>query len=94
MDKIKLHSRLKNIVSQSILDNNFDNTLNTFNPQKFYGKERYRNNNVVIDITSFGTNISVNPTIYIKGNNIEQVTNKELKEFIEKFETDIKINSD
>ncbi len=93
MDKLKLYSPQKDIISPSILDNDFVNTRNYSNPIKHYYKASFKNNNLIIDITSCGTNILVNPTIYLKGNNIVQISKDEMVDFIEKFEDELKIDS-
>ena len=93
MDKIKLYSPLKYLISQSVLDNEFDKPISYNNPNKHFKRNVYSNNNLNININSLGTTILTNPTIYLKGNNIEQINNTELKEFIGQFENDLKFDS-
>lgn len=93
MDKIILYSPLKNLISQTVLDNKFGDPASFKDPKKFYKKDTYKNNNIYININSFGTTITTNPTIYLKGNNLEQVNNTELKVFIGQFENYLEFNS-
>lgn len=95
MDKIKLFSPIKNIIAPEILENSFTCCYKAYNPVNRFSRTSFTgyNENILIDNTSFGTNIQVNPTSLLRGNNIEQISFTEIKSFIELFEDILQIDS-
>ena len=94
MDKIKLFSTQKNIISKSIIDNNFDFIGSTYDTLKHNTRLNYSDKITNLAIDKYGLAIKTNPTTFLKGNNIEQLELKELSTFKEQFEDSLKINTD
>ncbi len=93
MDKVKLFSNQKNIISKSIIENNFDFIGSSYDSLKHNTRLNYTNTITNLTIDKYGLTLKTNPTTFIKGNNIEQLCIKELSTFKEQFENQLNINT-
>lgn len=93
MDKIKLYSNNKNIISKATIENNFNYVGNSFDVLQHSTKLNFTNKITDIVIDKYGLLLKSNPTKYLKENNLIQIDRKQLNEFKEKFENDLSINT-
>lgn len=94
MDQIKLFTKDRHIITDHIINQDFTIIGSNQNYLTDSFTRKYKNDKgVLMDIGKFGTYITINPTTYELGSNIEQLSRQQLITFIENFEHDLNIDS-